>query len=284
MRRSSARLMFAVMLAACGDGTGPRRIDPPPFIFVAGEGDAAELVKWENGITTPLTANGFADLDPHVAANRVVFTSNRDAGTEIYFATLDLAAPRRLTATAAAVSDVEPAIDPSGTQVAFVSTRSGVPRLWVTDTVGGTPSPIATGSDAGVPERGPAWSPDGTRLAFTSSRDGESQVFVLPLSGGDAERVTNEASGAFEPVWNGNSEIVFTAGGASRIKAVTVSSGLVRFLSPAGVTLDQPSCGRAVCVAVVRTPNESVIAVATRPQGAVLISGVQRQSQPAAIP
>ena len=284
MRRSGARAIFAALLSACGDGTGPRRIDPPPFIFVAGEADAAELVKWENGITTPLTANGFADTEPHVAANRVVFTSNRDTGSEIYFATLDLAAPRRLTTTAAAVSDVEPAIDPSGTQVAFVSTRSGVPRLWVTDTLGGTPSPIATGSDAGIPERGPAWSPDGTRLAFTSSRDGESQVFILPLTGGSAQRLTNEASGAFEPAWNGNNEIVFTAGGASRIKAVTVSSGLMRFLSPAGITLDQASCGRGVCIAVVRTPNESLIAVANRPQGVVLISGIQRQSQPAAIP
>lgn len=284
LRRSGVRWAAAVILTACGDGTGPRRVEPPPFIFVAGEENAAELVRWEEGVTTPLTSNAFADTDPHVAAERIVFTSNRDAGTEIYFATLDLTAPRRLTTTAAAVEDVEPALDPSGTQVAFVSTRSGVPRLWVTDTVGATPSAIATGSDPAVPERAPAWSPDGTRLAFTSSRAGESQVYVLPLAGGEVQRLTNEAAGAFEPAWNGNTEIVYVAGGVSRIKAVTVSSGLVRFLSPGGIAMDQPSCARGVCVGTVRSATDSWIGLVTRPGSTPLIAEMPSQSNGTAIP
>ena len=285
MRRSSMWGVAATLLMACGDGTGPRHVQPPPFIFVAGELDAAELVKWENGATTPLTNNAFSDTDPHVAAERIVFASNRDAGTEIYFATLDLFEPRRLTTTAASVSDGEPALDPSGTQVAFVSTRSGAPRLWLTDTLGAAPSAIATGSAASVPERAPAWSPDGTRLAFTSSREGQSQVYVLPLDGGEVRRLTNEASGAFEPAWNGNLEIVYTAGGASRIKAVTVNDGLVRFLSPSGIAMDQPSCARGVCVATVRSAGGgSWIGLVTRPGSTPLLSSFFSQSSAAAIP
>lgn len=272
------------LAAACSNGIEPRRIEPPPFIFVSGTENAAELVRWEAGATTPLTTNSFADIDPHVAADRIVFTSNRDAGNEIYFATLDLSSPRRLTTTAASVEDVEPALDRSGTQVAFVSTRSGVPRLWLTDTVGATPSAIATGSDAVVPERAPAWSPDGTRLAFTSSREGQSQVYVLNLEGGEVQRLTNEAAGAFEPAWNGTTEIVYTAGGGSRIKAVTVSSGLVRFLSPSGVAMDQPTCARGVCVATVRDGSQSWIALVARPGSTPLIANIPAQSDPAAIP
>ena len=284
MRRSGAWGIAATLLMACGDGTAPRRVEPPPFIFVAGALNAAELVKWEDGTTTPLTSNAFLDTDPHVAADRIVFSSNRDAGTEIYFATLDLASPRRLTTTPASQEDVEPALDPSGTQVAFVSTRSGVPRLWLTDTLGAAPSAIATGSAAGVPERAPAWSPDGSRLAFTSSREGESQVYVLPLDGGEVQRLTNEASGAFEPAWNGNTEVVYTAGGASRIKAVTVSSGAVRFVSPAGAAMDQPTCGRGVCIGTVRTAAESWIGLVTRPGSTPLIGAMPVQSNAAAIP
>lgn len=283
MRRSSW-LSAAALFAACADGTGPGRNDPPPFIFVAGQENGAELVKWEDGATTPLTSNTFVDIDPHVAAGRIVFTSNRDGGLEVYFATLELSSPRRLTTTAASISDVEPALDPSGTQVAFVSTRSGVPRLWITDTVGATPSAIATGSASSVPERAPAWSPDGTRLAFTSSRDGESQVYVLPLAGGEVERVSNDAGGAYEPVWNGNTEIVYTAGGASRIKAVTVSSLLVRFLSPPHVAMDQAACGRGLCLGVLHSSAGSSIALIAGRDATPIVEGLSTQSHPAVIP
>ena len=65
-----------------------------------------------------------------------MFTSDRDGNPEVYFGDVRATAVRRLTTHTA--TDGEPALHPRGDRIAFVSMRSGTPRLWMMDTLGGS--------------------------------------------------------------------------------------------------------------------------------------------------
>ena len=243
-------LAVAVVAGAC-DETGPLDVRLPAVVFVSGEQQDAELFLWSGDTLTRLTSNAFADGDPHVAAGRLVFTSDRDGNPEVYFADVRANAPRRLTTHAA--TDGEPALHPAGNRIAFVSMRSGTPRLWMMDTLGGLLTAIGTGSETFYPERAPSWSPRGDRLAFTSARTGTSQVYVVDATGGAAVQVTSEAGGAFDPSWSATgTHIVYATGaGTPRLRTVPATAGeAADYLVLPDTALGEPSCGARYCVAV----------------------------------
>ena len=243
-------LAAAPGIIAC-DETGPLDVSLPAVVFVSGEQQDAELYLWSGDTLTRLTSNAFGDEEPHVAAGRLVFTSDRDGNPEVYFADLHASTPRRLTSHAA--TDGEPALHPAGDRIAFVSMRSGTPRLWMMDTLGGALAALSTGSATLYPERAPTWSPQGDRIAFTSARTGTSQVFVVDAAGGDAVQVTSEAGGAFDPSWTaaGTHIVYAAAAGTPRLRTVRATAGEVAdYLVLPDTALGEPSCGTHYCVAV----------------------------------
>ena len=64
-----------------------------------------------------------------------------------------------------------PAISPDGTTVAFMSTRTEKPQLWLLPLGGGEPRQL-TDLPQGV-GGGAVWSPDGTKIAFTAGPQDE---------------------------------------------------------------------------------------------------------------
>ena len=243
-------LALLVGAGACNE-TGPLDVAVPAFVFVSGAGQEAELHLWSADTLTRLTSNGAADGEPHVAGGHLVFTSDRDGNPEIYFGDVRAMDVRRLTAEPA--TDGEPALHPSGDRIAFVSMRTGTPRLWTMDTLGGSLAALTTGSASLYPERAPAWSPSGDRLAFTSTRTGTSQVFVVDAVGGDAVQVTSEAGGAFDPSWDhtGARIVYVAAAGVPRLRSVPATGGeAVDYAAAPDTALGEPSCGVHYCVAV----------------------------------
>jgi dipeptidyl aminopeptidase/acylaminoacyl peptidase len=244
-------LGVAMSMAGACDEMGPLDGVVPAFVFVSGDQQEAELYLWSGDILTRLTSNAFADGEPHVAAGHLVFTSERDGNLEVYIGDVHATTTRRLTTDAA--TDGEPALHPAGHSIAFVSMRSGTPRLWTMDTLGGSLDALPTGSATFIPERAPAWSPQGDRIAFTSSRTGTSQVFIVDGSGGAATQLTSEAGGAFDPAWSATgTHIVYATGsGTPRLRSIPVTGGnAVDFAVAADTALGEPSCGRDFCVAV----------------------------------
>lgn len=239
-----------IVLGAC-DETGPLDVALPEFVFVSGEQQEAELYLWSADTVTRLTSNAFADGEPHVAAAHLVFTSERDGNPEIYFADVRVTTTRRLTVHLA--TDGEPALHPTGDRIVFVSMRSGTPRLWTMDTLGGSLQALPTGSATFLPERAPAWSPNGDRIAFTSARTGTSQVFIVDATGGVAAQLTSEAGGAFDPAWSvtGAHIVYATGGGTPRLRSVAVAGGdAVDYAVAADTALGEPSCAEHFCVVV----------------------------------
>ena len=90
-------------------------------------------------------------------------------------------------------SNAMPVVSPDGTQVAFVSNRSGTFRIWVSDLEGGgakmvSPPPVE--QDAGlklpIEQKVPAWSPDGKWIAHW---EGVEMIHMSPFTGvKDAKR------------------------------------------------------------------------------------------------
>ena len=244
-----ARAVVVLLLTGCSDPTRPEPLDVPPFVFVSNDEGTPALYRFEAGTITRLSEPGSDDRDPHSAAGRIVFTSRRDGNAEIYAADLGLGGQQRLTNSSA--TDDAPALDPTGTTVAFVSSRSGTPRVWLMDVTGANPRLLETGSATFVPEGSPAWSPTGDRLTFASTRTNASQVFVVVAAGGQAIQLSHEATGAFTPAWtaDGRSVLYVVLGGPGVMRVPATDGDAAAFaLDDAGIS--DPACGGAICLAV----------------------------------
>jgi tetratricopeptide (TPR) repeat protein len=91
--------------------------------------------------------------------------------------------PARLTTDP---SDTAPAWSPDGTQVVFISARTGNWELFLVE--------IATGQEIRLTENdavdiAPVWSPDGKQIAFLSNRDGVWAVYILEVKSGQVHRI-----------------------------------------------------------------------------------------------
>ncbi len=101
-----------------------------------------------------------------------------------------------------------PAVSPDGSQVAFVSSRSGEQQIWVMrgddyEEQAGSALPLSSGDQANTNahESDPAWSPDGSMLAYVSDTEGSPQVWVSAPNGTGARVLTAGTSGAASPAW-----------------------------------------------------------------------------------
>jgi dipeptidyl aminopeptidase/acylaminoacyl peptidase len=246
----------------------------PAFVFVSDRSGTDQLYRFRNDSVVRLTFGDLTDTHPHSASGRIVFTSYRDGDAELYLADADFRSVKRLTASA--TLDDDAALSADASQIAFVSSRTGTPRLFVMDSTGGNQRAIETGSATLTPERAPTWSPTADRLAFTSGRTGTSQVFIVPSAGGVAVQLTNESGGAFDPEWNAEgTEITYVAWvGAPTLRTIDVSTGAIRAVAVDGAT-GEPSCNATACVTV-RDPYSSAgdIALVTLTGGSRLLVGV----------
>lgn len=77
----------------------------------------------------------------------------------------------------------EPALAPSGSEIAFVSGGD----IWSVPSEGGVARLLVSHP---ANETRPMWSPDGRSLAFVSSRTGNGDIYVLELATGDLRRLT----------------------------------------------------------------------------------------------
>jgi Tol biopolymer transport system component len=294
--RAARRLLRAAALGVagagagaaggCSDATHPTPIVVPPLVFVSDADGYAQLFRLRNDTVVRLTTTVGDDRQPQSAAGWVVFASNRDGNYEIYLTDVNGSAPRRVTTNT--YTDSAPALDPTGQRIAFVSDRGGTPRLWVVDTSGANPSALFTGSQAFVPELAPAWSPSGAMIAFTSTRTGTSQVFVMPAAGAMATQVSHEATGAFDPTWVTEGDIIYTAlGGAPHLVRVTIATGETRPFASDARGLGEASCAAAACVAVAGPggADGDLVAISTASgRTAVALGRAANDRQPAVIP
>jgi Tol biopolymer transport system component/DNA-binding winged helix-turn-helix (wHTH) protein len=104
--------------------------------------------------------------------------------------------------------DREPALSPDSSLIAFVSTRSGTPEIWVSDASGASARRLTS---FGGPQVGaPSWSPDGRTIVFDARPAGHADLFTIPVEGGTATPIAPSPQNEIAPAFSADgSEVVF---------------------------------------------------------------------------
>jgi Tol biopolymer transport system component len=113
--------------------------------------------------------------------------------------------------TLAPTTTFTPAVTPQGGgtgQIAFASTRSGIPQIWIMDISGQGLKQLTNVQDGACQ---PAWSPDGKKLVYVSPCKGKqdsyknSGLFIINADGSvgqDFNSFPSHPAGDYDPAWS----------------------------------------------------------------------------------
>ncbi len=103
--------------------------------------------------------------------------------------------------------DFEPRYSPDGTEISFVSDRSGNMELWKSDADGRRAVQLTAFDGPAVGAH--RWSPDGQNIVFISVLAGQADIFAVNSSGGATRRLTNDPSQDVYPWWSQDGEWIY---------------------------------------------------------------------------
>jgi len=135
---------------------------------------------------------------------------------------------------------MSPAWSPDGTQIAYVSFESMLPRLYIQELATGARRQITNFS--GI-NSSPVWSPDGRKMAMVLSKDGSPDIYVMDLQSSELTKITDHPRAETEPSWTLDSRsVIFTSDrtGQPQIYKVDLSGGF-----PERLTFDCFYCAKA---------------------------------------
>jgi TolB protein len=154
-----------------------------------------------------VTRSGDISLSPRVSPDntRLAYSSLGTEGWTIRMYSLELGRQVAFPAGIAGGSNLSPAWSGDGTKVAFSSSRSGDPEIWVTDSAGGAPRKLTSFHG---PDVSPTWNPKtNSQIAWVSGRTGLPQIYLMDADGGNVSRMTDSGY-AISPSWSPNGQFL----------------------------------------------------------------------------
>jgi TolB protein len=152
-----------------------------------------------------LTHLGAVSISPRISPDntRLAFSSLGREGFQIRMYSLLLG--RMVNFTSAGGTNLSPAWAPNGKDLAYSSSRTGDPEIWIADANGG-------GSRRVTSFRGPDVSPvfnpkTGAQIAWISGRTGLPQLYIMDTDGSAIQRMT-DGGYATSPSWSPNGQFV----------------------------------------------------------------------------
>jgi Tol biopolymer transport system component/predicted Ser/Thr protein kinase len=141
--------------------------------------------------------------------------------------------------------DWTPDYSPDGKKISFISDRSGSFEVWVCDSDGSNPVPLASLGDRFTFFT--RWSPDGRRILFCSTAEGQREIYAIDAQGGQPRRLTNHPAHDTFPSWSRDGRWIYfssSRGGEEQVwkmraeggeaRQVTRNGGLLAIESPDG--------------------------------------------------
>ena len=156
-------------------------------------------------------ASNRSEIDPHYSpsGDKVVFSSNRSGGSEIWVCDADGGNAVQLTNFGTSAVTGSPRWSPDGRQIAFDSRAGGNSDIYIIGAGGGTPRRL---TDDSTEEVVPSWSADGRYVYYASRKTGRLEIWKSSVDGGEAVQVTRGGGFVASESPDGNS-LYFTKGG-----------------------------------------------------------------------
>jgi len=154
-----------------------------------------------------VTKLGSISLSPRIAPDnsRLAFSSIGKEGWSIRMFSLDLGRPVGFPAGTPGGSNFSPAWSGDGSKLAFSSSRSGDPEIWVCDANGGNLRKLTAFHG---PDVSPTWNPrTNSQIAWVSGRTGLPQIYTMDVDGANIQRMT-DGGYAISPSWSPNGQFL----------------------------------------------------------------------------
>jgi uncharacterized protein YjdB len=181
--------------AAAGRATGVRWSSDKPDVVLVREGGVIDAVSPGRAVVTATAPWGkSATADVFVVGDLLV-SSNRAGSFGIYQMRVS-GSPTLLPLMQDSASNMQAALAPDRTRIAFSSNRSGSFDLYLMDADGANVRRLTT--DAGN-EGDPAWTPDGAQIVYTVTRGTTTQIAIMTLDGGVGRPLTTSSGGNHSP-------------------------------------------------------------------------------------
>ena len=148
-----------------------------------------------------ITHLGAISLSPRISPDnsRIAFSSMGREGWWIRMYSLDLGRMVSFPAGTVGGSNSTPAWSSDGAKIAFSSSRSGDPEIWITDAAGGSAHKITSFRG---PDVSPTWNPrTNSQIAWVSGRTGLPQIYTMDQDGANVARLT-DGGYAVSPSWS----------------------------------------------------------------------------------
>jgi uncharacterized protein YjdB len=181
--------------AAGGRATGLRWSSDKPDVVLAREGGVIDALSPGRAVITAASPWGkSAKADVFVVAE-LLLSSNRGGSFGIY-QMRTAGPPTLLPVLQDSATNMQAALAPDRTRIAFSSNRAGSFDLYLMDADGKDPRRLTT--EAGN-EGDPAWTQDGTQIVYTVTRGNKTQIAILPAEGGEPRILTTTSGGNHSP-------------------------------------------------------------------------------------
>ena len=207
MARTIAHRFADEIIARLGGGLNG--IAETKIYFVSSRTGSKEIwvMDYDGENQHAITHLGSIALSPRVSPDnsRVAFAALGKEGWSIRMYSLDLGRLVSFPAGTVGGANQSPAWSSDGGKLAFSSSRSGDPEIWVSDSGGANPKRITYFKG---PDVGPTWNPKtNLQMAWVSGRTGLPQIYTMDQDGANVQRLT-DGGYAVSPSWSPNGQFL----------------------------------------------------------------------------
>lgn len=163
-------------------------------------------ISLENKAISRITKDSLKDFQSDYCSSRnsIVFDSYRDKNTRNIF-TRNVSSGEITQLTNLETRDGHPVWSPDGSKIAFQSSRTGNPEVFIMDANGENVEQLTFNNEFdGIPK----WSPDGKLIGFNSNKTGSPNVFLLNVETKEKVQVTFDEKYNFIQDWVSQTEIL----------------------------------------------------------------------------